>query len=384
VTVQNALPNPTANPVVKSSGVDQFNELTGASANTFIGSNIAAIQNFHDEDESGGWGAYIDDSVQNQDTQLRYAPVGDEARAAKAKAVAALNAKAAAAPAKRAVAPQPDVRVWTSGTFATDRAKTEGAPNMSRASLQAMIVGFDTRISGSFRAGVSFGGQLGESKFDQLGSKQQSQVLMASTYGSLEVAEKLFVDGVLGYGGARFKSTRYDSSASGLLKGTREGDMLFGALRVSLWRKLGQWQYAPFARFDVIQATLKKYAEQGDPAWTLAFDKATASSQALVLGLMSQYDIVQGRSVVSPTLRIEYRHGFNGDVNQSIAYTSDPGTRYNLAIDGSKRDTITGAIGLKARGEGNLSGQIEYSAGMSTQGGGFAGQGLRGTIRLGF
>jgi hypothetical protein len=41
-------------------------------------------------------------------------------------------------------------------------------------------------------------------------------------------------------------------------------------------------------------------------------------------------------------------------------------------------------VGLKAKGDGNLSGQIEYLAGMSAAGGGFIGQGLRGSIRLGF
>ncbi len=302
----------------------------------------------------------------------------------RAPAVAALDKKAKAAPAKHGASPEPDYKIWTAGSLITDVDRVQGVPDKTRATRQAMTVGLDTRLSEGLIAGMAFSGFTGESKFDDFGSKQRALAWTGAAYGSLKLIDGVFLDSVLGYGDARFKSTRYNANAAGLLTGSRNGDMVFGALRVSWNQKAGQLRYAPYVRLDFSHVWFDKYAEQGDANWNLAFDKSTVSSQAFVLGFRTQYDIANGNGVISPTLRVEYRHTFNGDMTQTMNYVADPASRYSLTLDGSKRDAVTGAIGLKAQGDGALSGQIEYSAGMALQGGGFAGQGLRGSIRLGF
>jgi outer membrane autotransporter protein len=262
--------------------------------------------------------------------------------------------------------------------------KIDGLPDKTRTLSQSATVGIDTTFFEGFKAGVAFGGFTSAGKIDDFGSKDRAQAFTGTLYASWSLGEGVFLDAALGYGGARFKSTRYDANATGLLTGSRHGDMVFGSLSASWDQKSGQLKYAPYARFEFSQAWLDKYAEQGDANWALAFDKTTFGSQAAVLGLRSQYDIANGSGTVSPTVRVEYRHAFDGDATQTLSYVSDPAMSYGLAIDGSKRDTLTGAIGLKAQGDGALSGEIEYAAGLSMQGGGFAGQGLRGSIRLGF
>jgi uncharacterized protein with beta-barrel porin domain len=278
----------------------------------------------------------------------------------------------------------PDFYIWSAGSIVTALDRIDGLPDKTRTNSQSVTVGIDTKLFAGFKAGVAFSGFASETKMQDLGSKDRTRAWTGTVYGSWHLGEGVFLDGLLGYGDAQFKSTRYDSNAVSLLTGTRRGDLFFGSVTASWDQKAGQIKYAPYARFDFSQIWLNKYSEQGDALMALAFDKTSVASQALVLGLRGQYDILIESGTVSPTLRAEYRHALNGGATQTVSYVNDPSTRYGLSIDGSGRDTLTGSIGLKAKGDGNLSGQIEYSAGVTVQGGGFAGQGLRGSLRLGF
>jgi uncharacterized protein YhjY with autotransporter beta-barrel domain len=316
-----------------------------------------------------------------------YAPVDPPGLAGDGKrppVLAALdkNARPAAAPARELSSP--DFNVWTAGAIAVGRDVVAGVPDKTRTTSQSLTVGVDTRLFEGVKAGFAIGGYTSLAKFDDVGTRDRARAWTVSGYGSWSLGQGVFVDGLLGYGGARFKTSRYDSNADSVLTGSRNGDLFFASVTASWDQNAGQLKYAPYARLDVTHAWLDRYAEQGAADWALAFDKTHVSSQAAVLGLRAQYDMPNGAGVVSPTLRVEYRHGFNGNVAQTMSYVSDPGTTYGLTLSSSRRDALTGSIGLKAKGDGNLSGQIEYSAGLGLQGGGFAGQGLRGTIRLGF
>ena len=107
-----------------------------------------------------------------------------------------------------------------------------------------------------------------------------------------------------------------------------------------------------------------------------------SSNQGVTAGLRGQYDIALAGGVIAPTLRAEFRRAYGGDAVQNVSYASDASSSYALAVLSPKRDTVTGALGLKAI-SGATTGMIEY-AGSFSPGGGYVGHGLRGTLRMGF
>ena len=108
------------------------------------------------------------------------------------------------------------------------------------------------------------------------------------------------------------------------------------------------------------------------------------TSEALVLGLRGQYDFAFGRqAMISPTLRFEYRHGISGNGQQLTAYAADPTTNYAVSLPTANNDSVTTGLGLKAKGESDVTGEIELLLGRSLSGS-VQSQGLRGNVRVGF
>ena len=87
-------------------------------------------------------------------------------------------------------------------------------------------------------------------------------------------------------------------------------------------------------------------------------------------------------STRSPTLGLEYRHMFGGNLTQVMSYAADPSNTNSLLQQGTAGDTIMGTIGLKARNKAGVSGGVEYMLTSSQHG--VQSQGLRGSLRLPF
>ena len=66
-----------------------------------------------------------------------------------------------------------------------------------------------------------------------------------------------------------------------------------------------------------------------------------------------------------------------------VSYATDASTRYAMTTAASDRDSLSAALGLKARSKRDVTGALEYllSGGLRT---GVQGQGLRGMLRVGF
>ncbi len=125
------------------------------------------------------------------------------------------------------------------------------------------------------------------------------------------------------------------------------------------------------------------YTESGDEAWILSYDKATMASRTMVLGLRGEYGIEQSWGLLSPTWRVEYRRLLSGDVTQTMSYATEGASSYALTTTASDHDTLSAALGLKARSKGDVTGSLEYllSGGVRS---GLQGQGVRGMLRVGF
>lgn len=291
-------------------------------------------------------------------------------------------------PANRTSGPAPSVLspeygVWTAGQITLGETKVDGVPEKMKTTAHSIAIGVDRQFREDWKAGVSVGVFSSRSKLDALGTSDRAMAWTGSLYQSWNVTGRFFLDGMIGFGDASFKSSRFDSSAGSSLDGERSGKMLSGSITAVWDEKFGPWRIAPYASYDWSRTWLDAYTETGAAAFALSFEQASLSSHSVILGLRGQYDIPIQHGIISPTLRIEMRHALDGTSNQTIAYTSDPLTTYVLTTSPKTRQSYTGGLGLKATGGGNVTGQIEYLTTISSGASYFA-QGMRGTIRVGF
>jgi len=272
--------------------------------------------------------------------------------------------------------------VWTAGSIMIGYDPQSTRPNKVRVKMSGITVGVDTKLRSNLKAGVAFTFSSDKTDIGTDGTRSKGQSLTGTVYASWKVFDHVFIDGLVGYGSTRLRSRRMDDNANGFIYGVRNARTLFGSITVSHDKKYGAWRVSPYGRLDVIMAQLDAYTETGDANWILSFQRARMTSYSGVAGLRSQYDIAMSWGTLSPTLRVEYRHMFGGNLTQVMSYADDPSTTYSLLQQGTARDTIMGTIGLKARNKAGVSGGVEYMLTSSQHG--IQSQGLRGSLRVPF
>ena len=129
-------------------------------------------------------------------------------------------------------------------------------------------------------------------------------------------------------------------------------------------------------------ASLGSYTEAGDANWNLYYNRMTFRSQTMTLGLRGQYDFLYDFGVVSPTFRFEVHQLIDGQAVQNISYESDTSASYSVLTSPTDRRSVSGALGLKVRGQGRADGGLELNFGGT--GRGLQTRGTRGTLNIRF
>ena len=274
---------------------------------------------------------------------------------------------------------RPDYNIWTAGSIVFGNQNYTGQTTHSTFSMSGVTAGIDRRFTSQFRGGLALGLSAETTNINTNGAYNKTKAATASLYGSYNLGNSLFLDGQIGYGAARFTTSRTDHTdpnVSSLMTGKRPGQLLIGSFTLSSEQKAGKLKYAPYARVDFMKAMLNAYQEQGDAKWMLAYNKMSVSSAALVLGLRGQYDFAMDFGTLSPTLRAEYNYNFLGSALQNLSYAQNvsdisDNVTYSLSQSSSRRSGMTLAAGVKAAGGHNLSGSMEYvvtTTGVKVQG----------------
>ena len=279
--------------------------------------------------------------------------------------------------------PATDYAVWTSGQITVGENKIDGLTEKLKSTTQSIGLRLDRQIQSNWKVGVAVGVFTSRDTLDQESTKNRSMSWTGSLYQSWNVFDKFYLDGMIGYGDIRMKSKRFDSNAGDNLFGERTGNTLSGSLTAAWDERFGAFRVSPYATYDWSKTWLAASSETGPDLFALTFDQASYASNAIVLGVHGQYDFVIDQGIISPTLRLEMRHTLDGVSTQTLSYTADPQTTYLLTASPKARQSYTAGLGLKASGAGSVTGQLEYLMTTAT-GAAYVGQGLRGTLRVGF
>jgi len=274
-------------------------------------------------------------------------------------------------------------KLWVSGNlfFGGGQGNTMSGAAKTKFALSGVAAGFDTDLMPDLKGG--FAVNIGDDNTDlgTEGGRIANRNIGGSLYGSWRVASGLHLDGAMGYGFLSTRSRRIDSTTSEAYLGDRTGHGFNGSVALSYDYKYDAMKLATYLRGDATYATLGSYTETGGTN-ALTFHSATVTGQSVAIGLRGEYPLEQEWGTLVPFGRAEYRRLFSGALNQTMSYTDTPGTTYQLANSSFDKDVLMGSLGLEARAGRDVAARMEY---LVTGGvGGLHGQGLRGSLRVGF
>jgi len=213
----------------------------------------------------------------------------------------------------------------------------------------AFAIGVDRSFSPDFLLGVSFGYGRTKQDFGDGVTQSVGQQRILSLYGAYRLTDRLRAELVLGYSDLAFDHVRLGSDNTSVLDGQRTGSAIFADFSLS-----GRWTsdvcvFHPYLGAQFTQVLLDAYAETGNSAQTLAYDRTTADQGSLSAGVditFSQFASAGFR----PSLSLGYERVVGSHFSESYGFTTGGGTS-QLSLS----STPTDLAHLGLRGQWTLS-----------------------------
>lgn len=250
------------------------------------------------------------------------------------------------------------VTIWTGGSI--NIGERDGADGY-KFETSGVSAGVDYRFNRDFTAGVGFGYGHDDSDIGDNGSHSTGESYTAGVYASYHPGHNFFIDGLVGYQWLSFDSQRYLTSGGGFATGERDGGQWFASISAGSKFQIEQLQISPYARLDVARATLDAFTESGDPSSALHYGEQDISTTTGNLGLTFNYKYPVSFGVISPQLRLEYQHDFQGDSAITMNYADMfSGPLYHTSIEGLGRDRFMLGLGVNIDTEQDFALRLEY------------------------
>jgi uncharacterized protein YhjY with autotransporter beta-barrel domain len=251
-------------------------------------------------------------------------------------------------------------QVWAGTSIGIGRPRLDGTYNQ-RFTNAHFVVGMDRRFTPDLTAGLALSSTFDNVDIGSDNSRIRGFSPAASLYASWRVLPQTYLDVLGGAGLVRFDTQRFSSAGGVMLDGDRHGRNIFGSVGLTRRFTKDDWTVSLYGRFDVMAAWLDGYAEKGDPLWAVRYGSSFIQSHAAVIGGRFGYDIRQSWGTLTPLLRLEYRHNFQGGYTQAVGYLDgfSPGV---ITGSGSNRGQMSGGAGLRARIGSDLAFELGYLA----------------------
>lgn len=251
--------------------------------------------------------------------------------------------------------------LWATGTVDYGAIDRQGGSNQF--SSQGITLGIDYQLADSLIIGGALGYGFNKTDIDDFGSETKSHQTTGSIYGSYQVLPNWYVDGVVGYGNTSFDNRRWSVADNLLLSGNRDGHVTFGSLGLSTIIQAQRVSLQPYLKADIASIKLNSYAEAGSTN-ALAYDDSKMTSKTVLTGLNAFYDIKLEYATLTPSVKAQYTHNFDGDMNQNM-YISNLGAssqNYNLSANIAPKDFGSLGLGLRYKAQKNIIVDLAYTA----------------------
>ena len=230
---------------------------------------------------------------------------------------------------------QDDIAYWTDGFINNGSTHARGARDNSFTTM-GLSAGVDYRLSPTAIAGIGFGYGNDRSDIGNNKTRSDGDALGIATYLSLNLAPKVFVDGVLGYNRISFDSRRYiTGSNDDYARGSRDADQLFASLTTSYEYRQGPLSLTPYGRLNASTTRLDAFRERGGGIYGLSYEEQRQQNVTSFIGLRTGYDVATRLGVMTPKVGLAWGHNFSGSSDYKMRYTDqgEDGLLYRLKPD---------------------------------------------------
>ncbi|MGB7650053.1 MAG: autotransporter domain-containing protein [Gallionella sp.] len=250
--------------------------------------------------------------------------------------------------------------IWVEGIATFGKQAANGTRTGSEFSSNGVSVGMDRRIGSDLTLGFGVGFARDKTNIGTDGSKNQTTGNSVSLYGSYQANDSAFVDGLLGIGTLNFDMQRFVAPANAYASSTRQGRQLFASVATGIEHRAKNLLVSPYARLDYSSDQLNQVTETGAGINNLTYFKQTNPTLQGALGvrLEAQHDTSFGS--VSPRLRSEYRHNFQGNRVSSIAYADNLNSQYSVSSGALVRNSIVLGLGNNFMLDNGVSIDLDY------------------------
>jgi outer membrane autotransporter protein len=234
---------------------------------------------------------------------------------------------------------------WTGGSVTFGKISTGTNAGIGYIS-SGVSAGIDYWFSPSFTAGIGFGYGQDRSEVGTNGTVSKAFSTSAAVYGSWHPSRFTFVDAVIGYGIMDFDSSRFITSSNDFANGRRKGHQVFGSLTSGYEYRANGLLVSPYARLSASWSTLDAFTESSGGAFALNYGAQTMNSFTGGFGLRTAYQFKQSWGVITPRVRVEYAHEFDGVSHAAVGYADlGAGAASTLQIAPTGSDYVNAGIG---------------------------------------
>ncbi|WP_339907546.1 autotransporter outer membrane beta-barrel domain-containing protein, partial [Pseudomonas guineae] len=261
-------------------------------------------------------------------------------------------------------APSSPLAIWTSGSISMG--DSGDASDSDQAFLTSgLSAGADYRWTPKLTVGLGFGYGRDKTDIGDNGSRSQADSYSLALYSSYRPIESIYLDAVLGYQRLSFDTRRYITDNANTVNGDRDGDLTFASLALGYEYRQEHWMLSPYARLDLTHGTLDSYEERGDAIFALRYEEQTVKTTSTSLGLRGEYAQTTAIGELTPSLRLEYQHDFQGDGDAAMRYVNGD-TLYRSTLEALGQDRGVFGLGLGLLTEANWSLRMEYQYTLSS------------------
>jgi outer membrane autotransporter protein len=219
-------------------------------------------------------------------------------------------------------------------------------------------VGADYRFTDQFFLGLA--GSYLRTSLDLAASAGDSTAngYSLSAYTNYYILERLYVDGIATFGWNTYDTERKNTGGNGTARGNTDGPQYSFSVGSGYDFNVGPFTFGPAARVDYVRVRIDGYHETGAGPSNARIGSQTIESLTTNVGGQARYAISTAWGVLSPFVRAEWVHEFEGDSRTVTASVGS--TVVTVQTNRSDRDYLNLGAGTLATFRGGVSAFLDY------------------------
>jgi len=221
-------------------------------------------------------------------------------------------------------------------------------------------VGIDSPSTEKLIVGIG-GGYTGSSTTIGDDSKTSSNGYNLTLYGTGRPTDNIYIDALANIGRIDFTTDRVVSAIGVTADGAPNGTQFSGSLTGGYEFAVQSYTFGPYLRLNGSHTTLPAFSEQGAGANDVSYSAQTVDSLSAVLGFRGDDAISTAHGILSPHLRIEYQHEFEGGSPVGVQFAADTtGSSFGTIQNQVSHNYVTLGGGVSFLTEAALAAFVDY------------------------